>query len=140
MIDPENKSPAIPVSPQPVTKFQPVKFVHEKSPQFRTYHTDGAWGVVNALGDIHLSFFTEHPRLAAGVINKVNPENGIYTGEHEMVGDTDPNYFITVRDFQCSVVLSIQTAERIHTLLGNFIGIAKKSVADFSKAKAEQKK
>ena len=136
---PENKVPAIPASPQPAGKFLPVKFVHEKGQQFRTYHADGGWGVVNALGDIHLNFFTEYPRLAAGVINQVNPVDGIYTGKFEMLGDTDPDYFITIREFQCSVVLSISTAERVHSLLGSFIEIAKKSVAD-QKARGEQKK
>lgn len=123
MSEPEKKSPAI---QQSATKFQPVKFLHERSPRFTTYHSDGQWGVVNADNEIHLNFFSEYPRLASGVINKVDSTTGRYSGEHEMLGASDPNYFITIREFQCSVVFSIVVAERLHTILGHLIEAAKK--------------
>jgi len=139
MQEPENKSPAIPVSPQPAVKYQPVKFVHEKGSRFRTYHAAGVWGVVNAESEIHLSFFTEYPRLATGVIHQVNPADGTYTGESQMEGATDPNYYVVVRDFQCSIVMSVESAIRVRGVLDAFIKLAEKSLAD-RKARAEQRK
>jgi hypothetical protein len=139
MTEPQDKSPSIPTSPEPKKKFQTVKYVHEKGPEFRTYHVDGTWGAVNSESQIHLTFFTEYPRLATGVIHQVNPENGFYTGEFQLQGVPDPDYFVVVRDFQCSIALSIASAERLHSLLGSFIEIAKKELAD-QKARAEQRK
>jgi hypothetical protein len=139
MTEPQAKSPSVPVSSQPAVKFQPVRFVHTRSPQFRTYHADGTWGVVNAQGDIHLSFFVEHPRLVTGVVHQVNPENGTYTGEFQMEGSPDPVYNVVDRDFQCSVVFSVASAERLRSLLDSYIDTARKHIAG-QKALSEQKK
>ena len=139
MNEPENNSPASSASPQPAFKFQPVKFVHEKGSQFRTYHAAGVWGVANAESEIHLNFYTEYPRLATGVINEVNPADGTYTGEFQMEGVTDPNYYVVVRDFQCGIVMSIESAIRVRAVLDGFIKTAQKMLAD-RKAPAEQKK
>src|ERR1017187_7087568 len=124
MNEAENKSPENPASPQPAMKFQPVRFVHEKGPQFRTYHADGAWGALNAQNEIYVNFFAEYPRLATGVINQVRSEEHTYTGKFQLLGDTDPDHFVVIRDFQCSVVLSIENAVRIRGLLDSFIQIA----------------
>jgi hypothetical protein len=139
METPENKLAEIPAAPQPPVKFQPVKFVHERSPQFTTYHADGGWGVVSGDGDIHLNFFSEYPKLATGVIHQVYPESGVYTGEYKMQGFPDPDYHVVMREFQCSVVLSVETAERLRGLIDSFIKIAKKQLDD-QKARMEQKK
>jgi len=139
METPENKIVPIPASPAPAMKFQPVKFVHEKCPQFRTYHADGTWGTVSGESNIHLNFYTEYPKMVTGVIHQVNPDNGNYVGEGKLQGFPDPDYHVVIRDFQCDIVLSIASAERVQTLLNSFIPIAKKQLAD-QKARSEQKK
>jgi hypothetical protein len=139
MNEPQDKSPAASASPQPAVTFQPVKFVHEKGSQFRTYHAAGVWGVVNAESEIHLNFYTEYPRLATGIINEVNPADGTYTGKFQMEGVTDPNYYVVVRDFQCGVVMSMESATRVRAVLDSFINAAQKMLAD-RKASAEEKK
>ena len=139
MQESEHKSPAIPASPQPAVKFQPVRFVHEKGSQFRTYHAAGVWGVVNAESEIHLNFFTEYPRLATGAIHQVNPTDGSYTGDFQTEGITDPNYYVVVRDFQCGIVMSVESAIRVRGVLDGFIKMAQQFLAD-RKARAEQKK
>ena len=122
-------------------KYLPVKFIHEKSPQFRTYHVDGTWWMVNSLGEIQLNFYTEFPTVAAGSIHEVDPQTGLYTGKLEMQGLESGKNLIT-RDFQCCVVLSIPIAEQMHKTLGSFIENAKKTVAEMAalKERAEKNK
>jgi len=139
MNEPENKSPAIPASPQAAAKFLPVKFVHEKGPQFRTYHVDGQWGVIDSQNQIHLNFFTEFPKFATGVVHQVNQVDGNYTGEFNMQGIPDPDYNVIIRDFQCGIVLSVATAERFRGLLDTYIQMVNKNIAD-QKGRQEQKK
>jgi hypothetical protein len=130
----EIKSPAISAKP----KFLPTKYVHEKSPDFRTYHTNGAWMTVNASNEIQVNFFAEHPIIAGGVIHEVT-ENGFFTNNNKMLGLDDKEHSVVIRDFQCCVFLSISTAERLYKGLASFIEIAKKSEADM-KARLEQNK
>jgi hypothetical protein len=56
-----------------------------------------------------------------------------------MEGVTDPNYYVVVRDFQCGIVMSIESAIRVRAVLDGFIKTAQKMLAD-RKAPAEQKK
>ncbi len=127
---PENKAPIGPTAPQQAVKFRTVKFIHEKSPQFTTYHADGSWGAINADSEIYINFFAEFPQPSKGVISDVIPETGVYTGRHEFFPPDDPNYQVVIRDFQCSVAMSIKVAERLHALLTGFIKMAKDQAAD----------
>jgi hypothetical protein len=135
---PENKAPAIPAKSESAVKFQDVKFIHNRSPDFRTYHADGSWAVLNGQNAIHLNFFSEYPQIAAGVVNQVNPLDGKYTGEFELQG-LEKNCNAVIREFQCSVVLSVESAGRLYSLLKTFIDLADKNAAD-QKARAEQNK
>jgi hypothetical protein len=112
-------------------KYLPVKFVHEKNPQFKTYHADGTWGMVNSLGEIQLNFYTEFPTIVTGSIHEVNPQTGLYTGKMEMQGLDESKNLIT-RDFQCCVVVSLSVAEQIQKSLGVFIENAKTTVAEMA--------
>ena len=102
----------------------PVKFIHEKCPQYRTYHVDGAWGAITGLSNIQLELYSEHPPLPKAVIHPVKPD-GTYTGEQSIEGIDDPDHFVVVRDFQLGVVLSLQSAKLVHEILGNFIEMSK---------------
>jgi hypothetical protein len=111
------------VVPQP--KVRPVKFTHEKGTQFRTYHADGMWGVVNAQGNLNMHFYVEFPRLADAAISPVNPD-GSFTGELKLLGagESDPTYYLVTRDFQCNVVLSLASAISTRDQLNFFIDSA----------------
>lgn len=101
---------------------RPVKFVHQKAASFRTYHADGTWGVISAMGNFHMQFYVECPKSADAVINPVKAD-GSFTGESQMIGagENDPDYYIVTRDFQCNVVLSVLGAVNLREQLDVFI-------------------
>jgi hypothetical protein len=121
-IKPENPAPQAP----PIAA-KPVKFIHEKSPQYRVYHADGGWGVINTYGNVQIDFCVERPPTPSHVVQPVdtlgNPQ-----GEYTMFGLDDKNHFLVVRDFQCGVVLSFSAALQTHALLGNYINTAKQNM------------
>jgi hypothetical protein len=63
----------------------PVKFVHEKGPQYRVYHADAVWGMLKGLSNIQLEFYLEHPPIPRVAIQPVNAD-GTYTGEQKLEG------------------------------------------------------
>ena len=106
----------------------PVKFIHEKSQQYRTCHADAVWGTINGLSNIQLEFYLERPPIPSAVVQPVNPD-GTYTSEQKLEPIQDAGHFIVVRDFQVGVVLSLQSAIQVHTVLGNFIELAKQQLS-----------
>jgi hypothetical protein len=110
----------------------PVKFIHEKSRQYRTCHADSVWGTINGLSNIQLEFYLEHPPIPSVVVQPVNPD-GTYTGEQKLEPIQDAEHFVVVRDFQVGVVLSFQSAVQVHTVLGNFIELAKQQLSKETK-------
>ena len=102
----------------------PVKFIHEKGPQYRTYHADAAWAAVNGQANIQLEFYLEHPPFPTVVVQPVNTD-ATYTGEMKIEGLEDKEHFVVIRDFQVGVVLSLQSAIQLQTVLGKFIDMAK---------------
>ena len=118
------------LNPSPVqTSFvpKPVKFVHEKDPQYRTYHADGAWGTINSFGNLQIEFCVERPPTPNAVIQPVKPD-GNFTGEQTLEGLDDPDNFVVVRDFQCGIVLSIAAAVQVQSVLDSFIKTSKQQM------------
>lgn len=121
------KTSGISETTQSKAKFLPMKFVHEKNPTFRTYHADGQWIIVGAHSNLHINFYTEHPKMVSGVINAVDTNTGHFTGEAKLEGapDADGECYLCTRDFQCNIVLPIQAAERLLQILPALIESAK---------------
>jgi hypothetical protein len=118
-----------PISSAHATPLQlkPVKFIHEKGAQYRVYHADGAWGVINNFGNVQIDFCVERPPMPSAVIHPVK-QDGNYTGEQTMEGIEDKNHFVVVRDFQCGVVLSFAAAVQVHSVLEVFIKSSKQQM------------
>jgi hypothetical protein len=123
MSDSPEQSPS---SKAAADSYLPVKFIHEKNPQFRTYHADGVWPMVSGCAEVNINFYAESPRIASGSTHEVDPKTGLYTGKFELQWGSDPQYHIVMRDFQCCLVLPIIVAERLLGLLPNIIESAKK--------------
>jgi hypothetical protein len=120
VIDTDDKLPVVPPPQGPL----PVKFIHEKGPQYRTCHADAAWGTTNGQSNIQLEFYLERAPIPTVVIQPVNPD-GTYTGEQKLEPIQDTEHFVVIRDFQVGVVLSLQSALQVQAVLGNFIELAK---------------
>jgi hypothetical protein len=116
--DTEQKS--TPIAAEPRKRFLPLKFVHKKDSSFRTFHADGAWGVQGTGGNILLNFFVEHEPMADVAIYPVD-EAGSVSGEGQLLWEKDDKHFVIIRDLQACIVLSIDAATNLHTMLGNFI-------------------
>jgi hypothetical protein len=113
-----------PVSEQPAHGPLPVKFIHEKGPQYRIYHADAAWGTANGQSNIQLEFYLEHPPIPTVVIQPVKPD-GTFTGEQKLEPIQDAEHFVVIRDFQVGIVLSLQSALQVQAVLGSFIELVK---------------
>jgi hypothetical protein len=121
-VKPQNPStPTGPVAPKP------VKFIHEKGPQYRIYHADAGWGVINQFGNVQIDFCVEHPPTPSHVVQPIDAK-GVPQGEYTMFGLDDKDHFLIVRDFQCGVVLSFAAAVQVHTILGHYINTAKQNM------------
>ncbi len=105
----------------------PVKFIHEKGPQYRIYHADAVWGTTNGQSNIQLEFYLEHPPIPTVVIQPVNPD-GTFTGEQKLEQIQDGEHFVVIRDFQAGIVLSLQSALQVQAVLGNFINLAREQL------------
>jgi hypothetical protein len=106
---------------------KPVKFVHQKCAQYRIFHADGGWGVINGFGNVQIDFCVEHPSMPTAVIHPVKPD-GNYTGEQVMKGLDDQDHYVVIREFQFGVVLSLAAAMQIHSVLDSFIKTSKQQV------------
>jgi len=109
-----------PTAPTGSVAPKPVKFIHEKGAQYRIFHADEIWATINNFGNVQIDFCVQHPPVPPSVIHPVNPD-GTPTGEQKMQGVDDPVYFNIVRDFQCGVVLSLQTAIQLQYALDFYI-------------------
>jgi hypothetical protein len=106
-----------------------VKITHEKGSQYRVYHADGAWGVISHHGNVQIDFCVERPPMPSAIVQTVNP-NGSPTGEQQLEGIGDQNYFHVVRDFQCGIVLSYAAAVQVRSVLDNYIAQTKHQMDD----------
>jgi hypothetical protein len=131
------QNPATPSAPAAPIAVKPVKVIHEKGSQFRTFHADGAWGIVNSFGNLQVDFCVERPPTPTAVLQPI--KDGNFTGEQIMQGVDDPDYFLIVRDFQCGVILSYAAAVQVHTLLENYIKSVKQQM-DSTLAQVKQQK
>ena len=121
------QAPSTPNTTQIPLVAKPVKFVHEKDKQYRTYHADGAWGTINSLGNLQIEFCVEHALTPTAVVQPVKP-NGEFTGEQRMLGLDDPDHFVVIRDFQCGIVLSYAAAVQVQSVLETFIKTSKQQM------------
>ena len=101
----------------------PVKFITEKDASFRTYHADGAWGMVNNFGNIQLNFFVERPPMVDSVTYQLD-KLGHPADEGTLDIQQEKGRFLVVRELQSAVVLSLASARLVHATIGNFIKIA----------------
>jgi len=108
----------------PPNKLQPVKFITEKAPSFRTYHADGAWGMLGNNGNIQINFFHERDTLPKEVTHEIL-QDGTFELNGVVVKDKDDTYYTVIREFDSAVILSVTAAENIHKMLGNFIKLSK---------------
>lgn len=110
-------------STETTPRAKPFKLVHNKSPQFQTYHADGSWSIHGSNNNLDLFFFVEHPKLAESVICQVTPDGKAFTGQNEVVGsgENDPDHFVITREMQCSVVLSLDVARLVRDQIDYFI-------------------
>ena len=106
----------------PVAK--PVKFIHEKGPQYRVFHVDGAWGSINVQGNAQLELYVEHAVTPSAVVQPIQPD-GIFSGEQIPFGLVDKDHFLVIRDFQCGVVLSYNAAVQVKNVLDSYIATVK---------------
>jgi hypothetical protein len=107
----------------------PVKFLTEKDASFRTYHADGAWGMINNHANIQLNFFVERPPMASDVTYQLD-EKGSPIDQGNMTIQQEKGHFLLVREYQSAVVLSLPCARIVHSVLGSFIKIAENLVAN----------
>jgi hypothetical protein len=127
--------PSNPFAPMTV---KPVKFIHRNEDRMPIYHADGGWGISSHNHLIRINFYTENPPCPTSVIQDVNPD-GSAKGQQMEIGVDDPDYFLIVRDFQCSIVLTPQSAIQIHQMLGSFIKVVQEQLLEnFKQAQAKQ--
>ena len=120
---------------------KPVRFVHVKSGQFRSYHADGAWSVMNAHGDVNVNFFLEFPKLADEVIIPIGPDGKLTTTSQLIgAGENDPNHYVVTRDMQCSVVLSPLVAMNLRDQLDFYIKATEASLKSLPTPPVPEKK
>jgi sulfite reductase alpha subunit-like flavoprotein len=117
----ENKNPNPEKGPAPR---KPVLFHHVRMGPFRSIHADGAWASINGLGNITLAFFNERPPLPKSVTYEYG-ESGQFVPTKEALTAVPDNEVL--RQFEAEVIMSLESAKRIHTLLGNFIKIKEES-------------
>jgi len=125
---PDQTKPAIPSTPAAPVPMKPVKVINEKGAQYRIFHADGAWGVINSHGNLLVDFCVEHPPTPSAVIQPV--KDGNFTGEQIMEGIDDPDYFVIIRDFQCGVILTYVSAVQLYGLLDTYIKATKQQMDD----------
>jgi hypothetical protein len=104
----------------PDQKFQPMKVITEMAPSFRTYSAEGVWGMVNNSGNLQFFFYIDRLPLPTSMVFKGpgQPPSDIVLP----LGSDDQSP--VVREFQSSVVVTIEGAQQIRTVIDNFIRIA----------------
>jgi hypothetical protein len=135
---PDETKQAKPSTPAATAAPKPVKFIHEKGAQYRVFHADGAWGVINQFGNLQMDFCVERPPTPSAVLQPVDPQ-GNAAGEQVMEGLGNQDYFNVVRDFQCGVVLSFAAAVQVHSVLDVYIKSSKHQM-DIALAQMKQQK
>jgi hypothetical protein len=116
---PEN--PSVSVDP---AKPNAVKFLHEKTSDYRIVHVDGAWGSINSLGNAQLDLYVESALTPDAVLQPLGPD-GNFSGEQVPLGRVDPKDILVVRHIQCGIVLSLSAATQIHSVLDSYIKTVK---------------
>ncbi|MBP6821402.1 MAG: hypothetical protein KA368_07650 [Acidobacteria bacterium] len=92
-----------------------ITFHHIKSNLFRVIHADGVWGGVTPNLNIQLAFYSERNPIPKSVKQEFGHDG--LPGE---IIETDGRQGI-VREFDTSVVLSLEVAKAFHTWLGKKI-------------------
>jgi hypothetical protein len=113
---------------------KPVKFVHQKSGQYRIYHADNAWGLTNTWGNLQIDFCVEYPTPATAIVAPVKPD-GNFTGEQKIEGVDNSEHYVMIRDFQCGVIFSLQSAIQARHILDTFINAKQAEFAALEKAR-----
>jgi len=91
---------------------------HKKSGFFRVIHADGAWGGVNQIGIIHLTFYAEHPAIPTSVSYPVDKDGNV-TNEPTTTGEDGAH-----REMEIDVALALPAAIQVRSTLDNFIKMA----------------
>jgi hypothetical protein len=128
-LPPNPESVEQPPEPQPASanllKSKAVKFLHEKTPGYHIIHVDGAWGSINSIGNVQLDFYAETALTPDAVVQPLDPD-GNFTGEHIPLGRVESETLLVVRNIQCGIVLSLNSAIQIQSVLQSFIDSSKK--------------
>jgi hypothetical protein len=103
-----------------------VKFIFQRSGNFRVYPAEGCWGVFSQSGAFHIEFYTEHQPVPESVTYALNPDGTLPDQWKSIEGMSAPESAIVVRDVQAAVVLSLPAAMQLHALLDKFINIQMK--------------
>jgi hypothetical protein len=111
-----------------------VKFIFEKSPFYRTIHADGAWGRLDPLANIHMTFFNEKPQMPVSGVMQNTPE-GQWTIDNSKLqfGHDAP----LVREVDVDIILNVAGAVMVRDVLNNFIKTAMDHMQNAAKAAAE---
>jgi hypothetical protein len=106
-------------------KAKAVKFLHERTPVYHIMHVDGAWGSINSNGNAQLDFYVETAITPDAVVQPLGAD-GNFTGEQIPLGRVEPETLLVVRNIQCGIVLSLNAAIQIQSVLQSFINSSKK--------------
>jgi len=113
---------------------QSVKIFTEKDAAFRIHHADGAWGMLNSVGNIQLSFFVEHIPMPSAVIFRKDAEGRMSIANMADVtvahDDIDPEKLVLVRNYQSAIVMSLPAAKQVAVVLANFIDMAEVQIRE----------
>jgi hypothetical protein len=109
------------------TKVKSVKFFHEKTPDYRIIHVDGAWGSISSIGNAQLDLYVESAVTPNAVLQPLGADGNL-TGEQIPLGRVEPETILVIRNIQCSVVLSLAAAMQVHAVLDSYISSSKKQL------------
>ena len=91
--------------------------IHNKiSPNYKSYHIDGAYGGITTRGYISLSFYAERGPIPKSTDFEVIENTGL-----KKIGDSEDSKKGILREFEVGVYLDINTAKELHTYLENKI-------------------
>jgi hypothetical protein len=116
------KKPVV-AEPQPQAQAAPktIRIIHQKSPNFPIFHSDGVWGVLTPSGGFHIEFYTEHQPVPTAVVHFLTPD-GSLSNEYKAEGTlSSSDQGIIIRDFQAGIVLSVPVAMQLRDLLVRYI-------------------
>jgi len=93
-----------------IEKSDKIKFVYEKSDEYKTYFSNGAIGAISPRGDFDFNLFFEHRELPKEEVMDI--EGSQLQPEDEIITD-----LTIIRDLKVGIIMTPQQAEN----LGNWL-------------------